>query len=331
MFVSGQLRVRAYQSYKTTVQDCRLFFRQTVLAHNLSGYLSRKIGCKTEYYFMDFDQPPLSTILQNWRGNLKTYKRDRNFRRIRKRIWPCMVECLLKHDNSLNEPIIDDSSGRTTTPWVDFIGDALSIPIFAARGTFASLLNAEVFSVLLNRGADPNAYVEGYWNALGCDKAPFWINWLLQVFQMPDLWRFRDRYLRDLGTVFELGVDFKLMNSLLQRSGDGLRSPWALFCEQLEILASRNITPNAIDVRQLELIAQVLVDLAKAAGDDLTAWDVMVPSLRRLFPPVELRRMFEAMGIKADQNIMRSRGRYRRPVMEVSSSCDTQNAEDGGG
>ncbi|KAL8831663.1 MAG: hypothetical protein Q9191_000741 [Dirinaria sp. TL-2023a] len=316
MFKSGQLQVIASHSTRTSAQDVRTFYRQFVIHHDLSDYLSRKIACDAEY-LADSDQPPLSMVLHDWV--------DGAFEERYLGQYPNTLECLLTHDESLNELIADELSGATTTPWTDFINHLIGQLMKAPNGyIFANILNSGLISLLLRYNADPNACIEGLSSKVYYSRIPFWVGWLLLIFHVPNLWRCQDQYLRDLGQLFEVGANIKLINSHVDTEiASKVTSLWMLFCSELDKFATKIAGLGNLDGtndKQLDFVAHVLIKFAEAAKNDVVDWNATVPSLRRLFPQGQLRRVLEAMSISVQAETTHMRKRFRRPTPDAGDS-----------
>lgn len=99
--------------------------------------------------------------------------------------------------------------------------------------------------------------------------------------------------------MFDLGLDFSLIHAPIKSPTLPVNSgnvPLTLLRNQLDKLSGadelnskiENEWKNTTQGGRLDFLAQVFVGFAKAAGDEITGWDEIVPSLRRLF----LRRSF---------------------------------------
>ena len=320
MFKSGQLQVIASQSTRTSAQDVRMFYRQLFTHHDLGDYLSRKIACDAEY-LADSDQPPLSMVLHDWV--------DRVFEEGYLAQYPNSLNCLLEHNESLNELIIDEFPGTTTTPWTDFINHLIGQLMDAHNGyIFADILNSGLISLLLRYNADPNACIEKFSSNVYYSQIPCWTAWLLLIFHVPNLWRCQDQYLRDLGQLFELGANIKLINSPVDTEfASKITSRWTLFCSELDKYAAKIARLGDLDgtnEKELDFVAQVLIKFAEAAKNDVMDWDAIVPSLRRLFTQGQLRRVLQAMGISVQAETAHMRKRYRRPTPDACDSSATK-------
>ena len=322
MFRSGQLRVIATHS-SPTVKDIRLFFRQRIIMQNLGIYVSRKLDGATEY-FKDFDQPPLSLILNTWARQLvKEFSKHENFQGppLAHEQQDCcqVIQSLLEHKEDINERVTDDHGDIITTPWQEFIGCVLihrSMSFhYPNEAVFIFALRSGVFNLLIAHGADLNACGEqGSHDDVVHHTTPFWIKWLFQSFYSANLWKYRDQYLQVLGTIFELGVDLKLVDpskGKLSSHGSGL-SFWRCICEKVKELSYEH-RRYSIEEPRLKFLAQVFVAFAKATKKELFDWNEMLPSLRRLFSQAQLREILQAMGRDADQETPRLRMRYRVP------------------
>ena len=320
MFSIGQLQVNPFQSTNMTARDVRVFFRQLVMMEDLGVYLSRKLDCDVEY-FQDFGQPPLSMVLNTWAGQVVASRLEhRSGTFTAAHDYYQVLQSLLEHKENPNEPITDENPAITTTPWEEYIqliiGPSLS-DLSRTEDVFIHVLKSGTLTLLLDHGADPNAYVEH--NSLDHGHAPFWMKFLFQISNLKRLWKYRDQYTRALRIIFESGVDFTLMNALTldpsieSSSSEPKDSAWTYFCKVIKELSVKHTSGRAFEEPTLQFLAQVLVEFAKAAGTEDVKWDDLVPSLRRLFSQAQLRQVLQAMGKSSDQATLRLRKRYRVP------------------
>ena len=330
MFCSGQVRVIASQSHKAASSDNRLFFRKSVIMENLGSYLQRKLD-KDPGYLKDFDQPPLSIVLNTWAQQVISKPSvDSVSRGLSKNCFQ-VLKLMLEYGEDINELMVEEFPNRTTTPWEEFVSFVL--PDHNNKDVLIGVLESGIPYLLLSHGADLNACVSGlnacrsmHYDMSG--NVPFWIGWLFQIFFLPYLWNYRDQYLQVLRTIFESKFSFKLMGisspqntispSNLSLSESGICF-WKHLCTGFAGLSLQNLSDQ-----KSRFLTQVLVEFAKATKNEIRGWNMIVPHLRSLFPEAQLQDIFQALGKTGEQEAPKLRKRYRVPGEEVGHSHDTK-------
>ena len=327
-------------SDQVLAETIRRLFRELLLDNNLGQYISRKMQ-RDPSYFADFDIPPLSITLQNYVKNTQDSVRDTG-----KHSASCdevdfsacydVIQCLLKHGENPNEPMIYDSTDLQITAWADFVTEALPCGVGEAdeeadgfKGllsakTFFRILKADVFMLLIHHGANPNALV-GFNVSDYHTLSPFWIAWVLLSFKLKDLWYYSESYLRVLKAAFECHADCTLLNSMrtVTRARQTGLSLWKLF----GILVNLSIKPEGLgtinpfsDPRAKTFLAKVMVELARFAGNTLD-WDEILPSLRQVCPQTQFRQLLRSIGKEEDEHQVKLRRGYKR-VLTGADSLD---------
>lgn len=133
------------------------YFRYKLVMLGVVPYLSRRIPQEPEY-FHGFDSSPLSTLLDSEVEDIlrPTKEKDEEWQRR----WLSTVKCLLENGQDPNAV-----RGPSKTPWKTLLSRTYTWPggqpftRMKPKDEFSQFLEAKLFSLFLQRGADPNASV----------------------------------------------------------------------------------------------------------------------------------------------------------------------------
>ena len=286
----------------------RSFFRELLMEYDLGDYLPAKMLHNADY-FTDFDRAPLWVVLEAYTENMLIYLGDEKHgsddlpecRRI--------LCCLLEHSHSPNQLLTSNSLFTSNysykrTPWAEFMSCVLSLsegfpwddlPLKSEHtNLFIHILKTGIFSLLLGYEADPNTPIlrkSSNDNRFQCP--PCWIVWLFLVFDAPDICLHSDHYLRDLKTMLSSSISVPAMIipflAMHGRKAQSTKSLWEMFCDRLDTMSL------TLDMKMQNFLAQVIIELAKFAGNFL-AWDPVIPTLQRLILPNQFRQLLQVLG-----------------------------------
>lgn len=130
------------------------YFRHKLIMFSVVPYLSKRIPQEPEY-FLGFEKSPLSLILDASRS-LETEDDEQQFQRR----WLSTIKCLLENGEDPNAVW-----GHSKSPWETLVSRTYTWPggqsftRVEPKDVFLQFLEGKLFSLFLQRGADPNASV----------------------------------------------------------------------------------------------------------------------------------------------------------------------------
>lgn len=203
MFDTGQ----ATFAGTDTIQQTQQVFRTCVLRTGLGDYSIQRL-VREPRYLQGLEVPPLVSVLKLDIQGENNHEMRWSARRIN------LLQNLLDHGHDPNEMYFDPESGIDTTPWCELAKRLMPCPQLE-QGQLRSdypqqpLMDAVsrgVISMLLDKGADPNATVEGEDSP---EPLAVWAKFFLACFSTPVLMWQGEHYLKDLDAmVRRANLDF---------------------------------------------------------------------------------------------------------------------------
>lgn len=229
MFDTGQ----ATFAGTDTIQQTQQLFRTCVLRTGLDDYSINRL-VREPRYLQGLEVPPLVSVLKLDTQDEDEHEMRWSARRIN------LLQNLLDHGHDPNEMYFDPESGIDTTPWCELARRLMpcpqieqgQLPSDYPQRPLMDAVSRGVISMLLDKGADPNAMVEGEDSS---EPLAVWAKFFLACFSTPVLMWQGEQYLKDLDTmVGKANLDFG--TGFLQPLGEWLvGEPIDVVCRSLGV------------------------------------------------------------------------------------------------
>lgn len=290
-----------------SASEMRFLFRRQILTHGPSQYLSYKLETMPEY-FIDFDVPPLTLLLQEMgEVGCESIIKLGSTRKIG------ALKVLLEFGSDPNEAYFPMDGTSLTTPWAHFASHILH----GDESLLSGVLSRGVVRALIEHNARPNAMTMGH----DSTPIPVWINFLFAVFSTTRLEKVTGEYLEVFSLLLEAGIDFDSM-SIIVFLEEGLViptvTPWQRLGELIKKHAKK-VNSNH------ELQSQVLAELARASGERLH-WNSLLPTIRESFYPRQVEMILDAIkGMPSTNRLSRIEciGKRKNNPVGLSGRTDT--------